>query len=147
MEEIMKISVEELEQALKHSEKKTKYELFLDENRDTILVMIEKGYSDSEIAKAINIYLAKINRMKKEARKKGEDIDESIKSAPAVIPKKVISKYLKLLRKELWKQNKSNSDSETVTQDKKNEVKETAVKDNKQDDILTNRKTVDFNDV
>ena len=139
---IMRISIEELEQALKSSEKKTKYELFLDENRDTILVMIEKGYSDSEIAKAINVYLAKINKVKREAKKEGKEIEENLKNVPATIPKKVINKYLKQLRKEI--------DSKTVVQEVKQEntvVKEQDKKNDKQDNILTNRKTTNFNDI
>jgi len=138
----MRISIEELEQALKSSEKKTKYELFLDENRDTILVMIEKGYSDSEIAKAINVYLAKINKVKREAKKEGKEIEENLKNVPATIPKKVINKYLKQLRKEI--------DSKTVVQEVKQEntvVKEQDKKNDKQDNILTNRKTTNFNDI
>jgi transcriptional regulator len=113
----MKMSVEELERALKN-EKKTKYELFLDENKDAILAMIEKGYSDSEIARAINVYLAKLRGIKRKAKKEGKEIEENLKNVPAFIPKKVINKYLKELRKEV---NKG--------------------------DVLKDRKVVDFDDV
>jgi len=151
----MKISIEELEQALKNSEKRTKYELFLDENIDTITAMIEKGYSDTEITKAINIYLAKVNMMKREAKKKGKKIDESIANFPATIPRKVIGRYLKQLRKAI---DNSDSSKTVVKNDKSNDKssvqrKSTTVagndrsNDDSNDNILRNRKTTSFNDV
>jgi len=152
----MKIPIEELEQALKGSEKKTKYELFLDENKDTILAMIKKGYSDLEIAKAINIYLAKINKTKREMRKKGEKIDENLRNIPAIIPKKVINKYLKQLRKKIDEQNENNN-SKTIVKDSIQDKSTKVVKEednndksndnNKDKDILKNRKTANFSDI
>ena len=148
----VKMTVEELEQALKTS-KKTKHEIFLEENKDTILEMIRKGYSDSEIVKAINIYLSKLNRMRREAKKKGDDIEID---APAIIPKKVLLKFLKQLRKENNTSNESNTETKAEVDNEVNNKnkKETTVKEEKkqeqeqgQGDILMNRKTVDFNDV
>lgn len=154
----MKIPVDELEKGLKEQGRKNKYEVFLDENRESLIEMLNKGYSVQDVSKAINIYLAKINRMRRDAKKNEGKVPEKYENLPAMIPKKVISKYVKKLRDELREQKpetkpeqergRNDSKAEVESKSSSNKKNESSVNSNgdkESKDIITDRKTEKFN--
>jgi transposase len=151
-EKMAKLTLETLEEGLKERKKKTKYEAFLEENREVLIGMLNKGYSPQDIAKAINVHLAKINKSRKQYKAEGKEIPEDYKEYPAMIPKKVIIKFVKKLQEELKKKTKKVN---SVSNSKETEIKtkeapkvNSKLKDESNDNsVLKQRKSTSFDGI
>ncbi|GEM_PF-4744007 len=122
----MKLKIEEVMKQIERRGK-SKVEQFLDENREVLKELVKRGFSDSEIAYAVNSYLQKMRRA-------GEKLDV------VVVKRKVLFKYLQGVREELGLGKK-----ERVTKEKADK-KERKTEEKKFDaeSILLNRETEDF---